>query len=70
MIDIDYRGHIKTAVTVDIDVALTANDVYNWIQACDNPETLSYISRAAVSRRNRILFRGKYEDDDDFRSRA
>lgn len=69
-IKVDYLGRIHTTIPVEVDVEFTANDIYNWIQRCDSPETLRYISRTALSRTKRIEHPELYEDDDDFRSRA
>lgn len=69
-VKVDYRGRIHTTIPVEVDVEFTANDIYNWIQRCDAPETLRYISRVALSRAKHIERPELYEDDDDFRSRA
>lgn len=69
-IKVDYLGRIRTTIPVEVDVEFTANDIYNWMQRCDDPETLRYLSRTALSRAKRIEHPELYEDDDDFRSRA
>lgn len=69
-INVDYRGRIHTTIPVEIDVEFGANDIYNWMQRCDDPEVLRYLSRTALSRVKRIEHPELYEDDDDFRSRA
>ncbi len=70
MVKVDHNGKIHTTIPVDVDVELSTNDIYNWIQQCNNSEALLYISSSALSAARRIKYPELYEDDDDFRSRA
>lgn len=58
--------NVKKIVAVDIEVELTQNDIFNWLNNCDNPETLKNLGRAAL----RFAAMLEEPDDDDFRSRA
>lgn len=64
---VSYTGRIQTTVPVELDVELTENDIYNWLQNCRNPEALKYLGRAALNAARRIE---NPLEDDDFRSRA
>lgn len=66
----NYSGRIHVTVPVEVDAELTTNDIYNWLQNCDNAETLRYISAIAKKQAERIEHPELFEDDDDFRSRA
>ena len=57
---------IRKIVAVDVEIELTANDIFNWINNCQDPLTLRNLGNAALS------FAAALErpDDDDFRSRA
>ena len=57
---------VRKIVAVDVEIELTANDIFNWINNCQDPLTLRNLGNAALS------FAAALEDpdDDDFRSRA
>lgn len=59
-------GSVRKIVAVDVEIELTANDIFNWINNCQAPLTLKNLGNAALS------FAAALEDpdDDDFRSRA
>lgn len=57
---------IKKIVAFDIEVELTKNDIFNWLNNCDSPETLKCLGRAAL----RFAAMLEEPNDDDFRSRA
>lgn len=57
----------KTAsLSVNTDINIDTNDIFNWLTKCDDPETLRYLGKYA-NRRARCLNK---PDEDDFRSRA
>ena len=45
----DYNGMLKTSVTVELEAKASANDIYNWIQNCNNPKVLRYLSAVALN---------------------
>lgn len=57
---------VRKIVAVDVEIELTANDIFNWINNCQDPLTLRNLSNAALS------FAAALErpDVDGFRSRA
>lgn len=57
---------VRKIVAVDVEIDLTANDIFNWINNCQDPLTLRNLGNAALS------FAAALErpDVDDFRSRA
>ena len=57
---------VNKIIAVDVEIELTENDIFNWLNSCDNPETLKYLGRAAL----RFAAMLEDPDDDDFRSRA
>ena len=57
---------VKKIIAVDVEIELTENDIFNWLNNCDNPETLKYLGRAAL----RFAAMLEEPNDDDFRSRA
>lgn len=63
----DYNGTLKTSVTVELEAKASANDIYNWIQNCNNPKVLRYLSAVALNAAKRLE---NPPEDDDFRSRA
>lgn len=69
-VKVDCLGRIRTTIPVEVDIELDANDIYNWMQRCNDPETLRYISGVALRQAKRIEHPELYQDDDDFRSRA
>ena len=60
----NYKNTVKKLVEVEIE--MSANDVFNWLVECQDPETLRYLGRAAL----RFAAGLENPDDDDFRSRA
>lgn len=57
---------VRKIVALDVEIELTANDIFNWINNCQDPLTLRNLGNAALS------FAAALEspDDDGFRSRA
>lgn len=57
---------VRKIVAVDVEIELTANDIFNWINNCQDSLTLRNLGNAALS------FAAALErpDVDDFRSRA
>lgn len=57
---------VRKIVALDVEIELTANDIFNWINNCQDPLTLRNLGNAALS------FAAALErpDVDDFRSRA
>lgn len=57
---------VRKIVALDVEIELTANDIFDWINNCQDPLTLRNLGNAALS------FAAALErpDDDDFRSRA
>ena len=63
---VDYSGNVSVSVSGEIKVNLTDNDIFNWLNDCQNAETLKYLGKAALSFARAI----ENQDYDDFRSRA
>ena len=61
-----YKGRFKTKVSAEIEIELTKEDVFNWLNECDDPKALRYLGNAAL----RFAQALENTDDDDFRSRA
>lgn len=61
-----HTGRIERDVNLHVEIELTDNDIFNWLTACDNPETLRYLSRYAAS----CAMGLEHPEYDDFRSRA
>lgn len=59
-------GSVRKIVAMDVEIELTASDIFNWINNCQDPLTLRNLGNAALS------FAAVLErpDVDDFRSRA
>lgn len=57
---------LRKIVALDVEIELTANDIFDWINNCQDPLTLRNLGNAALS------FAAALErpDDDDFKSRA
>lgn len=57
---------VRKIVALDVEIELMANDIFDWINNCQDPLTLRNLGNAALS------FAAALErpDDDDFRSRA
>ena len=62
-----YTKRLEVEIVKDVDVAITDNDVFNWLTACDNPETLQKLGKYAMKRARQLSVPS---EDDDFRSRA
>ena len=60
----DIRQTIHKTVPVTVEADITANDIFNWLCACDDAETLRYLGKAALNRANAI----ETHDDDVFHS--
>ena len=60
---VDYCGKVSVSVCGDVEVKLTANDIFNWLNSCGNAETLKYLGKAALSFARAI----ENPDYDDFR---
>ena len=65
-ISVDYCGKVSVFVRGDVEVKLTENDIFNWLNSCDNAETLKYLGKAALNFARAI----ENPNFDDFRSRA
>ena len=63
---VDYCGNVSVSVIGEIKVNLTDNDIFNWLNSCQNAETLKYLGKAALSFARAI----ENTNFDDFRSRA
>lgn len=59
-------GSVRKIVAMDVEIELTASDIFNWINNCQDPLTLRNLGNAALS------FAAALErpDVDAFRSRA
>lgn len=57
---------VKKIVAVDVEIELSANDIFNWINNCQDPLALKNLGNAALSFAAAL----EHPDDDDFRSRA
>lgn len=60
----NYKSTVKKMVEVEVE--MSANDIFNWLVECQDPDTLRYLGRAAL----RFAAGLENPDDDDFRSRA
>lgn len=59
-------GSVRKIVAVDVEIELTTNDIFNWINNCQDHLTLKNLGNAALSFAAAL----EHPDDDDFRSRA
>lgn len=57
---------VRKIVAVEVEIELSANDIFNWINNCQDPLTLRNLGNAALSFAAAL----EHPDDDDFRSRA
>lgn len=57
---------VRKIVAMDVEIELTASDIFNWINNCRDPLTLRNLGNAALSFADAL----EHPDDDDFRSRA
>lgn len=60
----DNRQKICKQISVTVEAEISTNDIFNWLNACNDAETLRYLGKAALSRANAI----ENPDNDDFRS--
>ena len=61
-----FNGKLQKNVSVTVEIELTDNDIFNWLNDCRNPRTLRNLACAALSFARAL----EDPDDDDFRSRA
>ena len=61
-----HNGRLEKTIPVTIEVELTENDIFNWLNDCQNSHTLRNLGRAAFNFARAL----ENPDDDDFRSRA
>lgn len=59
-------GEVHLSVTLETAVALSENDVFNWMTTCSDADALTRLSRYAAKCAAGL----RDPDDDDFRSRA
>lgn len=59
-------GSVRKIVAMDVEIELTASDIFNWINNCQDPLTLRNLGNAALSFAAAL----EHPDVDDFRSRA
>lgn len=57
---------ITKEVTVTVEAEVTKNDIFNWLTACQDIETLRYLGKYAL----RCAESLEHPDVDEFRSRA
>lgn len=60
---VNYRGEIEKELTTKVTVELDQNDIYNWLQRCENPETLRWLAACAVRKAKRIEVQNDGTDD-------
>ena len=60
----DTRQTFNKTVTVNVRIEMTTNDIFNWLNACNDVDTLRYLSKVARKRADAI----ENPDNDDFRS--
>lgn len=62
----DMRQMLRKTVIVEVDVEaeITTNDIFDWLNACNDVDTLRYLSKVARRRADAI----ENPDNDDFRS--
>ena len=61
-----FHGKMSKEVSIEVEIELTENDIFNWLNDCSSPEVLRRLGRAALSFARAL----ENSDDDDFRSRA
>lgn len=59
-------GSVRKIVAMDVEIELTASDIFNWINNCQDPLTLRNLGNTALSFAAAL----EHPDVDDFRSRA
>lgn len=60
----EVKQTISKTMTVTVDTDITTNDIFNWLCACNDAETLHYLGKAALNRARAI----ENPDDDVFHS--
>lgn len=60
----NVKQTISKTITVTVDTDITTNDIFNWLCACNDAETLRYLGKAALNRARAI----ENPDDDVFHS--
>lgn len=60
------NGKLEKNVSVTVEIELNENDIFNWLNDCQDARTLRNLGRAALSFAKGL----ENPDDDDFRSRA
>ena len=59
-------GCFETTIPVTVKMKLTKEDIFNWLNDCDDTKALRYLGNAAL----RFAQALENPDNDDFRSRA
>lgn len=59
-------GRFRTTLCTEVEIELTKEDIFNWLNDCEDPQTLKYLGNAALRFARAI----ENPDTDDFRSRA
>lgn len=57
---------VHKSVSVEVEIGLSVNDIFNWLTNCQNSDALRYLGKYAI----RCAEGLENPDDDDFRSRA
>ena len=60
------NGKLEKNISVTVEIELTDNDIFNWLNDCLDSRTLRNLARAALSFAKAL----ENPNDDDFRSRA
>lgn len=50
----DIRQTIRKTVSVTVEQDISTNDIFNWLCACNDIETLRYLEKAALNIANSI----------------
>ena len=61
-----FNGKLEKNISVTVEIELTANDIFNWLNDCQDTSILRNLGRAALNFAKAL----ENPDDDDFRSRA
>lgn len=62
----NYILTVRKTIAVDVNIPLSANDVFTWLFNCTDPGTLRYLGKTAL----RFAADLESPETDDFRSRA
>lgn len=57
---------VEKTVSVEVELPLSVNDIFNWLTNCENFDSLRYLGNYAL----RCAEGLENPDEDDFRSRA